>query len=138
MGADIPMAVGECIATGKRTICVTGDGGALVNCQAFANVRDLPIEFYILDNGGYASIEAMQDARFTGRHVGCNRASGLPMPDLRDVAEAFGAKVWMVDARGWKIEPYCATSSSMVTDPLEDMTPHLPADELKELMDYGN
>ena len=47
MGTGIPGAIGACIATGKRTICVNGDGGFQLNIQELEVVRrlQLPIKF---------------------------------------------------------------------------------------------
>lgn len=99
MGADIPMAIGACIAGGTRTLCATGDGGFMMNVQELAVVSrlNLPIKFFVFNNNGYGSIRAMQDARFEGRHVACDPDSGLSLPSIADrdtnyggVAEAFG------------------------------------------------
>lgn len=92
MGADIPMAVGACISSGKRrTICVTGDGGFAMNIQELEVVTryQLPIKFFVYNNNGYGSIRSMQDARFEGRHVGCDPASGMTLPSIKEIADAF-------------------------------------------------
>ncbi len=61
MGADIPMAMGAALATGRRTICVTGDGGFQMNAQELATIArlNLPITFFVFENGGDNSIRAM-------------------------------------------------------------------------------
>ena len=93
MGTGLPASIGACLASGRRrTICVNGDGGFQLNIQDLETVRrlDLPIKFFILCNGGYASIMATQRAHFGGHLVGSNPASGLTLPDVRKVAEAYG------------------------------------------------
>ena len=95
MGADIPMAIGACIAGGKhRTICVTGDGGFAMNIQELEVVTryQLPIKFFVYNNNGYGSIRAMQNARFEGRHVGCDPASGMTLPSIEAVAKLFNIR----------------------------------------------
>jgi acetolactate synthase-1/2/3 large subunit len=67
MGCGLPMSIGVCLAAGRRrSVCVDGDGGFQFNIQELATVRqlDLPIKFFILNNGGYASIRASQTAFF--------------------------------------------------------------------------
>src|SRR6185312_12693993 len=52
---------------------------------------------FVLDNGGYRSIVAMQRAHFQGRVVASEASSGLTMPDTARVAEAYGIPSLQVD-----------------------------------------
>src|SRR3989337_1984378 len=90
MGADIPMAMGSALASGRRTICVTGDGGFAMNAQELETIRrlQLPIIFFVMNNNGYNSIRVGQLARF-GRVTGANPQSGLTLPPLENIAEAY-------------------------------------------------
>ena len=93
MGFGTPGAIGACLASGgRRTVCIDGDGGFAMNSQELAVVSrlGLPIKFFILNNGGYASIRATQINYFESRFVACDAASGLTFPDLRMTAEACG------------------------------------------------
>jgi acetolactate synthase I/II/III large subunit len=93
MGFGVPAALGACLASGgHRTVCIDGDGGFAMNAQELAVVArlQLPIKFFVLNNGGYASIRATQINYFERRFVACDAASGLTLPDLRKTAEAFG------------------------------------------------
>ncbi len=167
MGADIPMAIGACLAFGgRRTICVTGDGGFMLNVQELALVKryDLPIKFFVYNNNGYGSIRAMQDARFEGRHVGCDPESGLSLPRIKDIAQAFGIAYYdkLSDGLGkysmfeqphpqicelfidpkYKQLPRVLSSmgadGQFHPDALENTTPKLDPKELDELMSWGN
>jgi len=92
MGFDIPNAIGMCVASGgKDVICVAGDGGMQLNFQELAVIysRKLPIKLFVINNNGYASIRNMQNNHFKGRHVSCDPASGLCMPDLKKVAMGY-------------------------------------------------
>jgi len=91
MGADIPMALGAAVATGRRTICVTGDGGFAMNAQELETIRRLrlPVIFFVFNNGGYASISNNQDIRFNGHRVGSDVKSGLTLPDIEAIAVAY-------------------------------------------------
>lgn len=93
MGFGIPASIGVCLASGrKRTICVDGDGGFQLNIQELATIAHLrlPIKFFILNNDGYASIRASQTSFFGQPSIGCSEATGLHLPDLRKVAQAYG------------------------------------------------
>ncbi len=92
MGYGLPAAIGACLASGRReTVCVDGDGGLQLNVQEFETVRrlKLPIKFFILSNEGYSSIRTSQN-RWFGRLSGADASSGLTLPDLGKVAEAYG------------------------------------------------
>jgi acetolactate synthase-1/2/3 large subunit len=89
------MAIGACFASGKRrTICVTGDGGFAMNIQELEVVTryQLPIKFFVYNNNGYGSIRFMQNSRFNGNYVGCDPASGMTLPSIREVAKCFGIR----------------------------------------------
>ncbi len=93
MGFGVPGAIGGCIASGnKRTICIDGDGGFVMNIQELEIVRrlNLPIKFFVLNNGGYVSIQNTQKNYFNGNYVASSPTSGLTLPDITSVAKAFG------------------------------------------------
>jgi len=92
MGFGIPASIGGCVASGKRrTVCIEGDGGFAMNIQELETVKrlGLPIKFFVLNNGGYASIQATQRNYFGGHYVASTRTSGLTLPDVVAVAKAF-------------------------------------------------
>ncbi len=96
MGFGISASIGACLASGrKRTVCVDGDGGFQMNIQELETVRrlNLPIKFFILNNKGYGSIQATQKNYFDGFFVGSNEESGMSLPNITRVAEAFGLKI---------------------------------------------
>jgi acetolactate synthase-1/2/3 large subunit len=168
MGADIPMAIGACLGSGRRrTICVTGDGGFMLNVAELEVVRrlQLPIKFLVYNNNGYNSIRQMQRKRFNGRLVAADDSSGFTTPMFSSIASTFDIDyAWcghnsslnmtnIMSRKGpsiieFDMDPefvqYPRVDSSMgangvpVPDPMEDMTPHLPADELRALMEWGN
>ena len=161
MGTGLPGAIGTCIASGKRrTICVNGDGGFQLNIQDLETVRrlQLPIKYFILCNGTYASIVGMQRNHFKGRLVGSDPSSHLTLPDLRKVAEAYGIKTMEISDHthirdevaavlAYDGPVVCAVNVSsdqptlpratastradgtIVSLPMEDMAPLLPREE---------
>ncbi len=156
-----PMAIGAALATGKRVICVAGDGGFFMNTQELELVKrlNLNIKYFAFCNGGYGSVTSMQDARFNQR-VGSDEQSGFTMPDLSRVAavwsipyheinnnadmdtiarviKADGAAVVCVNT-SLAFRYACKVNTALkdgvfVTDPMEDMTPKIGS--LKELME---
>lgn len=95
MGFGLPASIGACLAAdGARTILVDGDGGFHLNIQELATLRrlGLPIKIFVLDNDGYASIRAMQRRHFDGHLVGADASSGLELPDILRIAEAYGIR----------------------------------------------
>lgn len=167
MGADIPMAIGASLATGRRVITVTGDGGWMLNIHELQVIRTLcrNIKIFVFNNEGYGSIRAMQDMRFEGNRVGCDRLSGLALPSIKGQAAAYGIDYLKIDSpiqltildkilewRGpaifevmvdpnWKQFPrMMATLSNGAykQDWFENMTPKLHPYVLDELMEWGN
>lgn len=98
MGYGIPAAIGACLASGRRTICIEGDGSLQLNIQELASIvgMKLPIKIFINGNGGYLSIMNMQRNHFNGNFVGANDASHLYIPDIVKVAGAYGLKTFEI------------------------------------------
>ena len=92
MGFGIPAAIGACLAADKQeTICIDGDGGFVMNMQELelVNRYKLPIKFFVLNNDGYGSIKTTQTNHFGGRLVASDPSSGLTLPDISKIADAF-------------------------------------------------
>ena len=95
MGFALPGSIAVCVGGGRRrTIVVDGDGGFQFNIQELETVArlNLPIKFFVLNNDGYASIRASQSAWFGKASIGCDRETGLTVPDLGKMAESYGIK----------------------------------------------
>ena len=100
MGFGISASLGGCVASNRtRTICVDGDGGFAMNTQELETIRrlNLPIKFFVLDNGGYASIRSTQKNYFEERYYGSTEAGGLTLPGLEKIAEAYGIHYFEVE-----------------------------------------
>ncbi len=98
MGFGLPHSIGVCIANnGRRTVLINGDGAFQLNIQELETLHrlNLPIKIFIWCNTGYASIQNMQRNNF-GRLVGSSPESGLTVPDVCKVAEAYGLKSFRV------------------------------------------
>lgn len=165
MGYGLPASIGGCIGGGtRRTISVDGDGGFVMNIQELEVARrlQLPIKYFVLNNNGYASIRASQSGYFK-QTIGCDPISGLTLPDIGALAEAFGLPVLRVSeqetlasvirqaldtpgpvlcevmvepdqAIGPRITSSIGENGKMVSRPLEDLFPFLDREELKANM----
>lgn len=95
MGYGVPQSIGACVALGKnRTICINGDGGFQLNIQELETIYrlQLPIKFFYLNNQGYLSIKNTQINYFQSRLVVTDSSSGLTLPDIQKIAEAYNIK----------------------------------------------
>ena len=160
MGNGLPALVGACLANGaRRTIGVDGDGGLQLNIQELETIRRLrlPVKLFVLNNDGYASIRTSQ-SRYFGRLAGADATSGVTLPDLRKVVEAYGLAYSRIDTdhdlipvvrralesdgplvievvtpreepRAPSLSSMRKADGSMVSKPLEDLWPFLPRDE---------
>ncbi|ODP31255.1 thiamine pyrophosphate-binding protein [Pandoraea sp. ISTKB] len=92
MGWDLPTAVGAHYATGKRTLCITGDGSLMLNAQELLTIgaNKLPVKVFVFNNDGYGSIKATQNNFFEGRFVGSGPSSNVYNPDFEALAKSFG------------------------------------------------
>lgn len=161
MGYGLPMSLAVCIGGGRRrTILVDGDGGFQFNIQELetASRLHLPVKFFVLNNDGYASIRASQKGYFGKHNIGCDRSTGLTVPDLSRVAAAYQIpsvvihdqknlredvrRVLQMDGpvvvdvhvipdevRAPRLQSYQKPDGSFVSKPLEDMFPFLPREE---------
>jgi acetolactate synthase I/II/III large subunit len=78
---------------------VDGDGGVQMNIQELETVRrlNLPIKLFVINNDGYASIRSSQAGYFKNL-VCADRTSGLTLPDIGKVAEAYGLPSIRIDS----------------------------------------
>lgn len=93
MGWSLPAATGAACADPRQTVvAITGDGSLQTNVHELAiHVGNrLNIATVILNNASYVSIKNTQDAYFNGTYAGVDRKSGVFLPSLRKLAEAYG------------------------------------------------
>ena len=124
---------------------------------------DLPITLIIMDNNGYASIRNTQRNYFDSRFIATGKESGLHIPNLESVVCSFGLNCSCIESY-YDLYPILSSAlntsgphicivrlqpneslmpkvsaipqpdGSMISMPLEDMTPLLPLDELHSQM----
>jgi acetolactate synthase-1/2/3 large subunit len=169
MGYGLPAAIGACLGSDSRPlVLIEGDGSLMLNIQELATLAalSLPIRIVVFDNDGYASIRNTQRNYFESRFLATSPSSGLFIPDLVRVAEAFGIKAFGVSRLNDLREALEATISdcrpqllvvkvrpdeflepkvsaipqpdgTMLSMPLEDMSPLLSLEELSSNMLNG-
>lgn len=93
MGWGLPAAIGAAVGTGRRTICIAGDGGLMMNVQELSTLahHDLPVKLFVLNNGGYLTMRQSQENAFDG-YMGSDEESGIKFPDFEAVAAAHGIR----------------------------------------------
>ncbi len=183
MGYDLPAAVGAAFARrgtqeggtrhpasralvpAGRVVCLAGDGSIQMNLQELQTIAQhgLPVKIFVFDNAGYVSIRQTQDNIFAGHRVGEGPGSGLTLPDIVDVAGAYGigslrvaqfdeldevigaalvaegpalVDVVMDPERAFepKVIAERLPDGRLVSKPLEDMSPFLSREEFAENM----
>lgn len=124
---------------------------------------NLPIVLLIMNNGGYASIRNTQRNYFAGRYLGSGPDSGLFIPDFVALARAIGLPASRISTPGElasglaeaiaqrgpaiceirlqaeealspKVAAIPQPDGSMISMPLEDMSPLLPLSQLQAEM----
>ncbi|MEN6622316.1 MAG: thiamine pyrophosphate-binding protein [Smithella sp.] len=166
MGYDLPAAIGACFANHcKDVVCVTGDGSIQMNLQELQTIvyHQLPIKIFMFENQGYVSIKNTQDNFFGGYYTGSESSSGVSIPNMLKIAQAYGIPVEQVENHKelkQKIEAVLQRKGpvlcevvtdpheklypkafsekkpdgSIVSRPLEDLNPFLPREEFYKNM----
>lgn len=125
--------------------------------------HNLPIKLFIFNNDGYLMIKHTQNSLFKGSYVGTDRASGVSCPDFSKLAAGFGIPAFQIrhweDVDSTLEQVQAATGpvicevfmhpeqlfspklsvvanqdGSLVSPPLEDLSPLIPRDVLDEAM----
>jgi acetolactate synthase-1/2/3 large subunit len=125
--------------------------------------RRLPIKLFIFNNDGYLMIKHTQKAIVNGRYSGTNKESGVSCPDFSALAKAFDIPAFQIrtwqDFDRVVPQVQAATGpvicevfthpeqlsvpkqslaiqkdGSLISPPLEDLSPFLPLEELRENM----
>ena len=126
----------------------------------------LPIKLFIFNNDGYLMIKHTQNALFKTGYVGTDRASGISCPDFAKIAAAFNMPAFQIhnwgncdetltkvqDAKepvicevfmhpeqlfSPKLSLVSKPDGTMVSPPLEDLSPLVPREVLERAMLVG-
>jgi len=108
MGYGLSGAIGACIGAGndRRTILLEGDGGFTQNMQEVgtAEINNLNLKMFVFHDQGHASIRMTQINYFKGKYLGCDRNSGLGLPNWDRLFTAWNVPVVHVNC-GFENDP---------------------------------
>lgn len=152
MGFALPASIGAALVNDQRVIVVAGDGGIQVNIQEFDTIakHQLPIKIFVMDNNCLGMVRQFQDLYFGGR----KQSTVYSSPNLMRIAQAYDIPsfhIASIEEAEFKIieafniegptlvvvslEQNTTVNPKLVVNrPIEDMSPHLDRQELKELM----
>lgn len=147
MGYGIPAAIGAHLATGRRVICLTGDGGAAVHTPELATIakHGWPIKIIVFNNHGHAMCRQTQRQWLDGRYVATN-GDYLSIPSFTSVAMGYNLAVYfrvqdlLTTVKPGLVELYIEPDQGIEPQvrfgaALEDGDPRLSPDELKAALD---
>lgn len=167
MGYGLSGAIGASIASNnkKRTFLIEGDGGFAQNMQELgtAEINHLDLKIFIFNDQGHASIRMTQVNYFDGKYLGCDKSSGLGLPEWERLFSAWNIPVMEIN-KGYsanqdflelfnkkglcafivkidpeqtyfpKISSRITKSGSMESNPIDKMSPDI--DYLSDLEDF--
>jgi len=128
--------------------------------------HQLPIKIFVFNNDGYLMIKHTQNALFKAGYVGTNKASGISCPDFTKIGAAFDLPTYQIRtweecdsvlkqiqaAKGPlicevfmhseqlfspKLSLVVKEDGSLVSPPLEDLSPLLPREVIERVMTIG-
>ena len=119
-----PMGYAICAAIGAHyadpnanIICITGDGGLMMNLQELQTISNLqlPIKIFLMNNQEYGIIKQTQDTWMNSNYVGVDKDSGVSFPTWGGIATAFGIPCFCID--GHRDEQMISTIQMMLDNP---------------------
>jgi acetolactate synthase I/II/III large subunit len=159
MGYALSAAVGAAHAARHRILCLTGDGGLMMNIEELATIRryNLDVKLFIFNNGGHAIQKQTIDTWLNSNYTAVDEKSGLSFPDFVKAAQAFHLPALRASNHdelesvinralttpgpvvcdiiidpNQKIEPMLKFGSG-----LEDLNPRLPSEEIARIMNVS-
>lgn len=150
----------------RQIVCLNTDGAIMFNLQELQLVKHhrIPLKLFIFNNSGYGMIKISQENLFESRLSGSDTSTGISFPNFESVAATFGLKyskvhsieelkiisqdfssndAHLIDVQMDPIQKYfprLATNKlsdgTLVSPPLEDLTPFIQITLLEELLEY--
>lgn len=127
---------------------------------------NLPVKIFVLNNQGYHSIKMTQASFFNGDFIGCSKDAGVSFPDNEKLADLYSLKYFKIDSTAQmkqvisdvllhqgavlcevilkddyvfapRLSSRKEADGRIISNPLEDLSPLLPRDELKDNMIFN-
>ena len=92
MGLSLPLSVGAAVAEKNNVILsVTGDGSIELNIQELKTIShyNLNIKTFVINNGGYVSMQNWQNNYFNGNIIDSKKSTGVGSMNFKKIAQAF-------------------------------------------------
>jgi len=99
MGFSMPVAIGISFANKEKSIySINGDGGFHISIQSLMLISqyNLPIKVIVMNNQALGMITQFQDLYFEGRMSGTTGVGGYIVPNIIDLAAAYGLQYYRV------------------------------------------
>ena len=154
--------VSVCVASFARSSDVTSGTSWIINLSLVLLQQENNLKIIIIENGGYLSIKQTQERYFSGNFIACGPDSGLGLPELAKISNAYGIScshtetlsktkeafekylnkkgpyIFVVSVdRTQQFEPKPSSKKlkdgSMVSLPLDDMYPFISKRELEKI-----
>jgi acetolactate synthase-1/2/3 large subunit len=160
MGYGLAAAVGAGFGE-NPVMCLNCDGGMMLNLQELQTIKtyNLPVKIVIFNNDGYLMIKHTQNMLFNGTKTCVDKKTGLELPEYKKIAKAFDYEYYTLD----QVDEFLSSPNQAILevfmDPnqefipkvkgtknqdnniqaglLEEMSPLLPLDNIKEAMISG-
>ncbi len=160
MGYALSASVGAIAAGAERVLCLTGDGGLMMNIEELATIcrYQMNVKVFIFSNDGHAIQKQTIDTWLNSNYAAVDQKTGLSFPDFIKTAKAFHLPALRIENHSQlesgvrqvlsstgpmvceimidpnqKIEPMLKFGSG-----LEDLNPKIPAADLAEIMKVSN
>lgn len=158
MGYALSASVGAAVASKERIICLTGDGGLMMNIEELATIRryNLNVKVFIFNNGGHAIQKQTMDTWLNSHYAAVNQDTGLNFPDFVKTAQAFNLPAFRIENHSQLdmirqvLESEGPVVCDVINDPdqkiepmlkfgsgIEDLNPKLPTQELAAIMEIS-
>ena len=97
IGVGLSLAIGAALADGRKTVCMTGDGGFFLQLGELwtAIQEDVDLTILVMNDAGYGVIRHIQDATGAQR-----RYESFAAPELEGLAGLAGIPFWQVSEAG--------------------------------------
>ncbi len=91
MGLSLPLSIGAAVSSKKQIFSVTGDGSIELNIQELKTISHykLNIKTFVINNGGYVSMQKWQDDYFEKNRLDTSKITGVGTLNFRNIAKAF-------------------------------------------------
>ena len=148
----------------RQVICLNCDGGIMMNLQELHTIieNNLKVKIVIFNNDGYLMIKHTQKMLFNGNYNSVDKKTGIGLPNFKKLLPAFGfnyyrfneddrknsiqeflndpsqsvLEVFMDPEQGFlpKVKGVLNQDNTILSPPIEEMSPLLPLDFIKEKM----